>query len=102
MRKPVIKSLIDKYPDSNQVTLLGLGDASDHAIWEYAKANHYVIVTKDADFYEFSMLLGGLLQAIGLKCGNKPKSVVLDMLLSNHAQIEEAFKNSETWCVEVF
>jgi len=33
-----------------------MGDASDRVIWEYAKANDYVIVTKDAGFYEFSML----------------------------------------------
>ena len=88
----LVKSLIETYPDSNQVALLNMGDASDQEIWEYAKTNDYVIATKDADFYEFSVLLGGPPQVIWLKCGNKPKSVVLDMLLSSHEQIEEAYE----------
>ena len=97
----LVKSLVEKYPDSNQVALLDMGDADDQTIWGYAKENGFVIVTKDADFYEFSILLGGPPQVIWLKCGNKPKSVVLDILLSNQVQIEEAFNDPETWCVEI-
>lgn len=98
----LVKSLVKTYPESNQVALLEMGGADDQAIWDYAKAHDYVIVTKDADFYELSMVLGGPPQVIWLKCGNKPKSVVLDMLLVSQEKIEDAFKDPDTWCVEIF
>ena len=31
---------------------------TDSALWEYARTNGYVIVTKDADFSELSLLRG--------------------------------------------
>ena len=42
--------LADLFPDSNQVRRAGLDTADDRAIWEYAKANGYVIASHDADF----------------------------------------------------
>lgn len=98
----LVKSLNDVYPGSNQVALLDMGDADDKAIWNYAKENEYVIVTQDADFYELSMLLGGPPQVIWLKCGNQRKAIVLDKLLSQREKIETAFKDPQTWCVEIY
>ena len=46
------------YPGSNQVVLLGLEKASDREIWQYAKNHDYVIVTKDSDYHELSILYG--------------------------------------------
>ena len=33
--------LVDLYPDSSQIELLGLRGATDTAVWEYAKAQGY-------------------------------------------------------------
>jgi len=98
----LVKSLNEFYPGSNQVALLNMGDADDKAIWEYAKESDYVIVTQDADFQELSMLLGGPPQIIWLTCGNQRKAVVLDKLISQREKIENAFKDPQTWCVEIY
>lgn len=54
----LIKSLSDIYPDSNHVYPLGLDEARDPEIWEYARREGFLIVTKDADFSDLCMLLG--------------------------------------------
>ncbi len=38
------------YPDSAHVSSIGLRDASDSEIWDYAKEHGFVIVSKDSDF----------------------------------------------------
>jgi predicted nuclease of predicted toxin-antitoxin system len=43
------RKLNDLFPDSSQVRLIGLERADDHAIWRYAKANEFVLVTLDAE-----------------------------------------------------
>jgi predicted nuclease of predicted toxin-antitoxin system len=42
----------------------------DRSIWEFAKAENLVIVSKDSDFHERSVLLGGPPKAIWLRVGN--------------------------------
>jgi predicted nuclease of predicted toxin-antitoxin system len=50
--------LADLYPNSTHVREVGLRDASDVEIWEYAKQNGFVIVSKDSDFQQRSLLHG--------------------------------------------
>jgi predicted nuclease of predicted toxin-antitoxin system len=38
------RQLSDLFPQSSQVRLLGLERASDRSIWEFAKANEFVLV----------------------------------------------------------
>jgi predicted nuclease of predicted toxin-antitoxin system len=52
------RQLFDVFPGSNQVRLLGLAEASDREIWQYAKINDFVIVSQDADFADMAMLYG--------------------------------------------
>ncbi len=47
------RRLNDLFPSSGQVRLLGLERADDRAIWDYAKANGFVLLTLDADFGEW-------------------------------------------------
>ena len=42
--------LADLYPDSVHVRAIGLREATDSEIWEYAKQHGFVIVSKDSDF----------------------------------------------------
>jgi predicted nuclease of predicted toxin-antitoxin system len=42
------RRLGDLFPDSNQVRLLGLDQATDAAIWDYAKTNDFILVTLDS------------------------------------------------------
>lgn len=44
------------FPGSTQIALLGMDSASDSEIWQYARDNGYVIVSRDSDFQERSLV----------------------------------------------
>jgi predicted nuclease of predicted toxin-antitoxin system len=50
--------LADIYADSVHVREVGLRDADDSDVWEYAKLNGFTIVSKDSDFQQRSLLYG--------------------------------------------
>ncbi len=54
----LVEQLADIYPGSAHVSTVGLDTAFDKTVWEYARDHDYIIVTKDADFSEMSLLLG--------------------------------------------
>ncbi len=54
----LVEALDDLYPGSRHVEQAGLTSASDFQIWEFAKDNGFIIVTKDKDFREFSLDIG--------------------------------------------
>jgi len=98
----IVKSLIDVYPESTQVSILQMDKATDKEIWNYAQKLDYAIVTLDADFHEYSMLKSGPPLVIWLKCGNQPKKVILEKLLLNHEVIINAHDDANIWCVEIY
>ena len=79
--------LADIYPDSVHVREVGLREAGDAEIWEYAKANGFAIVSKDSDFQQRSLLLGAPPKFIWLRVGNCTVKRVEDLLRSYSAAI---------------
>jgi predicted nuclease of predicted toxin-antitoxin system len=53
----------------------------DISIWNYAKINGFIILTKDNDFDERSQLEGCPPKIIHLICGNKTTLHILNLLL---------------------
>src|SRR5712675_2151432 len=62
--------LADIYADSVHVREVGLRDAVDFDIWQYAKVHGYAIVSKDSDFQQRSLLHGAPPKFIWLRVGN--------------------------------
>ncbi len=62
--------LSDVYPDSTHVVALGLGGASDRAIWDRAGTEDFILVTKDDDFHRLSVLLGPPPKVVWIRLGN--------------------------------
>ncbi len=48
----LLPRLIERFPGSSHVRLAGLGGASDTAIWERAREQALLLVTKDEDFLD--------------------------------------------------
>lgn len=46
----LVAGLADLYPDSNHVYPLGLDRVTDQEVYEYARREGFLLVTKDADF----------------------------------------------------
>ncbi len=54
LSRRLVSFLQHAYPGTSQVVLLGLESASDREVWQKAKDDGYVIVTRDADFQELA------------------------------------------------
>ena len=52
-RKLVVR-LAELYPESAHVAEADLLESPDREIWEFAKAQDFVIVSTDSDFYELA------------------------------------------------
>ena len=79
--------LDDIFPSSQQVSSLGLARASDVEIWEYAKREGLVLVTKDSDFHQLSFLLGAPPKVIWLRLGNCSTDLIERALRKNNNTI---------------
>jgi predicted nuclease of predicted toxin-antitoxin system len=95
------RQLADLYPGSTQVRLIGLQQADDRSIWEYARTNGYVLVSLDADFAEMAALLGSPPKVIWLRCGNQPTSTV-ESMIRDRASVIAAFEEDAAACLEIY
>jgi len=91
----LVRRLDDLYAGSSHVSLLGLDRATDSAVWSYAQANSFCIVTTDVDFNDFSVVHGFPPKVIWLRLGNCTTTDVEQVLRRGHAQIG-AFENDPT------
>jgi predicted nuclease of predicted toxin-antitoxin system len=91
----IIHRIVDLYPNSEHVKTLGLINTDDVVIWEYAKANDFVIVSKDSDFHQRSLLYGHPPKFIYLRVGNCPTSKITQ-ILRDHLDTVVQFESSET------
>ena len=101
LSKRLVPFLQADYPQTSQVTLLGLEQASDREIWHYAKENDYVIVTKDSDYQDLSELYGKPPQVILLTLGNSDKARLLKVLIERKDDINSLLLNSDVGCIEI-
>lgn len=85
----IISQIVDLYPDSTHVKTLALIQSQDVLIWEYAKANDFVIVSKDSDFHQRSLLYGHPPKFIYLRLGNCSTSKILQILRDNYTTISQ-------------
>ena len=85
----LVGKLANVYPDSEHVRNAALKEASDTEIWEYARAHSYVIVSKDSDFHQRSLLLGFPPKVIWVKLGNCSTRSVEKLLRENSAVVAE-------------
>jgi predicted nuclease of predicted toxin-antitoxin system len=91
----------DIFPGSNHVRLVGLDEADDRIIWDYAKANGFTIVSLDADFAEMAALLPPPPKVIWLRVGNEPRARIAT-LLRQSADLMIALEHEEAVCLEIY
>jgi len=86
----LIRRLADLFPDSNHVFHLNLHEVDDSLIWDYAKNNGFLIVSKDSDFSDRSLLFGHPPKVIRLHLGNCTTGAV-ETLLRDHKDLIATF-----------
>jgi predicted nuclease of predicted toxin-antitoxin system len=90
----LVKRLGDVYPDSRHVRQIELDNAEDLAVWNYAKDNGFVIVSKDEDFHQRSFLSGAPPKVVWLRLGNCATQDIEDALRRNRMALID-FVNRE-------
>lgn len=85
----LIKRFADLYPNSDHLDLLGLGTADDALVWEHTKRNDFVVVTKDADFADLSVLRGFPPKVVWIRRGNCSTGDIEEILRDHNLEIED-------------
>ena len=91
----LVARLADLFPGSSHVSLLRLDEVPDTDVWLYAHDNHFVIVTKDADFGELSTLRGFPPKVIWLQVGNCTTGTIENVIREHAEAIERLERESE-------
>ncbi len=63
--------LANEFPGSVHIREVGLRGVDDQQIWDYGRARDFVIVSKDTDFRERSLVEGFPPKVIWLGCRNR-------------------------------
>jgi predicted nuclease of predicted toxin-antitoxin system len=85
----LVRTLEAAYPGSSHVRLVGLRDADDAVVWEFARDHDFIIVSKDSDFHQRSFVFGFPPKVIWIRRGNCPT-----------ADIERVFREREAGILE--
>ena len=83
-----------EFPGCAHVGNTGLRAAEDGQIWDYARTNSFVIISKDTDFRERSYVDGFPPKIIWLDVGNAGTVAIAELLRRERQRIEN-FGNQE-------
>ncbi|GAB4428475.1 MAG: DUF5615 family PIN-like protein [Anaerolineae bacterium] len=98
----LVRRLSDLYPGSTHVSTVGLDRASDKEVWDFAHQNDFLIVTKDVDFSELSLLIGFPPKVIWIRRGNCSTSDIETILREHYELILAVNDNAETGIIELY
>ena len=82
-------ALASLFPESQHVHAVGLGKATDEAVWNYAREHVFTIVSKDSDFHERSLLLGYPPKVVWIRRGNCSTQEIEELLREHAAEVEK-------------
>lgn len=86
----LVERLSTVFPGSQHVKLLGLDQADDASIWNYAAAHGFAILSKDSDFQQRSILYGAPPKVIWIRTGNC-STAEIESLLRRHSATLHTF-----------
>jgi predicted nuclease of predicted toxin-antitoxin system len=77
------------YPGSSHVRLVGLREADDAVVWEFARDHDFIIVSKDTDFHQRSLVFGFTPKVIWIRRGNCPTTDIEKVFRERQSSILE-------------
>ena len=83
----LVRAMADLWSDSVHVESIKLRGETDQAIWEYARAHNYAIVTKDDDFRALAFVRGAPPKVIWLQVGNASTTSIATALRESASEI---------------
>ena len=98
----LVRRLEDLFPGSQHVFVLNLHEVEDRELWRYARVNDFIVVSKDADFSELSMIHGFPPKLLWLRIGNCRTQDVEILIRSNFEFILRLTEDSERGILSLF
>ena len=87
------RRLSDLFPDSVHVRDIDMKASGDQKVRDYAKAGDFMIVSKDADMHDLSLLFGNPPKVIWVRLGNCSTRQVENLLRMEFEVIEIFYKD---------
>ena len=78
----IVQGIADLFPGSAHIKSVGLMQAEDSAVWDWAKLHEFTIVSEDTDFHQRAVVFGHPPKFIWLRVGNCPTSLITSLLRS--------------------
>ena len=83
--------LADLFPNSEHVRNIGMKSSADPAVWSHAKSNQFMIVSKDVDMHDLSLIFGNPPKVIWVRLGNCSTLEVEKLIRSHYSSIREFY-----------
>lgn len=96
LSRRLVPALQVRFPGSTQVALVGLEQATDAMLCDYAARHGFVICSKDDDFQRLVAARGYRPKLIHLALGNVGNEAVLGALLGAAERLHRAFDDPAT------
>lgn len=97
----ILKKLPSEFSACQQVRFVGLEDAADFQIFQYAKTNDFAIVTFDADFVDLNAMHGTPPKIIYLNTGNLTTKNISRLMLDNILRIQHYLNSTSDDILEI-
>ena len=75
------------FPDSTHARDCGLLGLTDDEVWEFAGAHGFIVVSKDSDFQQRSLLYGHPPKVIWLRLGNCTRQDLFERIMDHKQDI---------------
>jgi len=85
----LVEILAREFPNCTHIRDIGLRGAEDRRVWDHARAQEFMIVSKDTDFRERSYVEGFPPKIIWLDVGNAGTVVIAELLRRERQRIED-------------
>ncbi len=86
--------LADIFPHSIHVRDVGLKAADDGLVWEHARENELIIVSKDSDLHQRSFVFGYPPKVVWIRLGNCSTRDIEKLLRSNYAEVKAFYEDA--------
>jgi predicted nuclease of predicted toxin-antitoxin system len=93
--------LADIFPDSVHVRDVGMKANEDPTVWDYAKDNDFMIVSKDADMHDLSLVFGNPPKVVWVRLGNCTTTNVENLLRLEFDVVEMFYKDDSVSLLEL-
>ena len=89
------------FPDSKHISDFGLINKTDKEIWDFAKLKNHIIVTFDADFYDFSIIWNHPPKIIWIRTQNQTTQNVYELFEKYQVAIKDFIADPAMACLEI-